>query len=256
MLAEPDGPAEGGDEMPATRDRLDSWESLSEWPLAVAAVLFLAAYAWPVLEPTAPRSWRDACELSNAVIWAVFIGDYVVRLALAPQRGRYVLRHVFDLLVLALPFLRPLRLVMLFRVLNRRAAAALRGRIVAYVTGASVLLVFCSSLAVLEAERGHPGANITKFSNAVWWSLSTVTTVGYGDHVPVTTQGRLVAVLLMIGGIALLGTVTASVASWLISRVEGVEDGAQAATRADVSALRDEVRELRALLAERLPVPS
>ena len=239
--------------MPATRDRLDSWESRTEWPLAAAAVVFLAAYAWLVLDPSGPADWRDACGVTNAVIWALFIGDYAIRLALAPQRYRYFVRHLFDLAVLALPFLRPVRLVMLFRVLNRRAAAALRGRIAVYVSSASVLLVFCASLAVLDAERGERGANITHFGQALWWSVTTVTTVGYGDRFPVTSQGRLVAVLLMIGGIALLGTVTASVASWLISRVEEVEDTSQAATRADVASLREEVRELRALLAERLP---
>lgn len=234
--------------MPATRDRLDTWETRSEWPLALAAIAFLAAYAWPVLDPSLPPWWRHACAAFNAAVWVVFIADYAVRLSLAPQRVRYFARHLFDLAVLALPFLRPIRLVVLFRVLNRRAAAALRGRIAVYAATASALLVFCGSLAVLDAERGHPGANITGFGHALWWSLTTVTTVGYGDRVPVTGQGRLVAALLMVGGIALLGTVTATIASWLVARVEDAEGAAQAATRADVAALAAEVRELKAIM--------
>jgi voltage-gated potassium channel len=237
--------------LPATRDQLDRWERVSEWPLALAAIAFLGAYAWPVLEPSLTSSWRHLCQLTAATIWVLFIVDYAVRLTLAPRRLRYFWRHLFDLAVLILPFLRPLRLVMLLRVLNRRAAAALRGRIVVYVSGASSLLIFCAALAVLDAERGHPGANIEHFGDALWWSVATMTTVGYGDHFPVTGEGRFVAALLMVGGVALLGVVTASLASWLISRVEDIEETSETATRADVAALRDEVRELRALLVER-----
>jgi voltage-gated potassium channel len=153
-----------------------------------------------------------------------------------PQRWRYFWRHLLDLAVLALPFLRPLRLLRLvlqFRILNRRAADSLHGRIAVYVSGATVVLIFCASLAVLDSERGHHGANIETFPDALWWSVTTVSTVGYGDRFPVTGAGRLVAVLLMVGGVALLGTVTAALASWLIGRAEEAEETAQAAKRAD-----------------------
>ena len=104
--------------------------------------------------------------------------------------------------------LRLLRLVFLFRVLNRRAENSMRGRITAYVATSTGLLIFSAALAVLDAERGAKGANITNFGDAVWWSVTTMSTVGYGDEYPVTTTGRLVAVALMIGGVALLGVVT------------------------------------------------
>jgi voltage-gated potassium channel len=84
--------------------------------------------------------------------------------------------------------------------------------------------------------------------------MTTVTTVGYGDRYPVTTEGRFIAGGLMLAGVALLGIVTASLASWLIDRVREVEEEAQAATRADVAALTAEVRALRAELAEGNPV--
>jgi Ion channel len=80
------------------------------------------------------------------------------------------------------------------------------GRI--YVAGGASLLAFCAALAVLDAERSSPDANIGDFGDAIWWAVTTMTTVGYGDHYPVTAAGRLVAFVLMIGGIALLGTVT------------------------------------------------
>jgi len=65
-----------------------------------------------------------------------------------------------------------------------------------------------------------PDANISDFGEAIWWAVTTMTTVGYVDHYPVTAAGRLVALGLMVGGIALLGTVTATLASWIVEAVE------------------------------------
>jgi voltage-gated potassium channel len=137
------------------------------------------------------------------------------------------------------------------RALNRRAANAFRGRIAVYVGCATVLLVFTASLAVLDAERGRRGATIESFGDALWWAATTITTVGYGDEHPVTTAGKFIAAGLMVGGIALLGTVTASIASWLVDRVRETEATARAATQADLDALRQEIRDLRVLLEAR-----
>jgi voltage-gated potassium channel len=238
-------------------DRLYLWESRAEWPLAIGALLFLAAYAWPVLDPGLPSGWHDTCDLVNLAVWVAFGVDYAVRLSLAPRRWDYFWRHLVDLGIIALPVLRPLRLlrlVILLKVLNRRAADSLRGRLSVYVPGATMLLVFCAALAVLNAERGRPGATIDTFGEAVWWAITTISTVGYGDQVPVTVTGRFVAAGLMVGGVALLSVVTASIASWLLDRVREVEETAQTATRADVAALTAEVRELKALLAARASV--
>lgn len=72
------------------------------------------------------------------------------------------------------------------------------------------------ALAVLDAERASEAANITTFGDALWWATATVATVGYGDFTPVTLEGRVVAVMLMIVGIGLVGTVTGAMASWLM----------------------------------------
>lgn len=225
---------------------LSAWERRSEWPLTAIALAFLAVYAWEVVADLHGAA-RAGTELAMDVMWAVFIADYLVRLALAPQRGRWFVRHLFDLAVVALPVLRPLRLVRLIAligVLHRGAGTALRGRITAYTAGGVTLLVLVSSLAVLDAERGAPGTPIRTYGEAVWWALATITTVGYGDLAPVTAVGRWAAVLLMIGGVALAGVVTATLASWIVSLVAEESAEQEAATRAQVEVLQRQVTAL------------
>ena len=225
---------------------LSAWERRSEWPLTAIALAFLAVYAWEVIADLHGAE-RAGTELAMNAMWAVFIVDYLVRLALAPQRGRWFVRHLFDLAVVALPVLRPLRLVRLIAligVLHRGAGTALRGRITAYTAGGVTLLVVVSSLAVLDAERGAPGTPIRTYGEAVWWALATITTVGYGDLAPVTAVGRWAAVLLMIGGVALAGVVTATLASWIVSLVAEESAEQEAATRAQVEVLQRQVTAL------------
>lgn len=234
----------------------DRWESVAEMPLTLLALLFLVAYAWPILDPDLARSWVVACQVVTWGAWVLFALDYAARLSLSRDRARFIRSNVFDLAVVALPILRPLRLlrlVTLLAVLNRYAGDNLRGKVAVYVAGSTLLILFVASLAVLDAERGAEGANISNFGDALWWAMTTVTTVGYGDRFPVTETGRFVAGGLMLAGIALLGVVTASLASWLVQRVAEAEEQAQAATREDVKtltgevvALRNEIKQLRA----------
>lgn len=149
-----------------------------------------------------------------------------------------------ELLIVALPFFRPLRLlrlVTLLSVLHRTVGGTLRGRVVTYVAGSAVLLVFVGALAVLDVEQSAPDAKILTFGDAAWWAITTNTTVGYGDPFPVTPIGRMVAAALMMSGIAVLGVVTASIASWLVQRVE---ESTEAAVESAEEPVRAEVREL------------
>lgn len=102
---------------------------------------------------------------------------------------------------------------------------------------------------MLDAERLHPGANIRTFGDALWWAASTMTTVGYGDRYPTTADGRAIGFGLMLEGIALLGVVTAAIASRLVNEVRVVDEVAQTATRGDIAQLRAEIAELRAALS-------
>ncbi|GAA4148452.1 potassium channel family protein [Leifsonia shinshuensis] len=232
---------------------LQHWRHLTEWPLTAAAAVFLVAYAWEVIGDL-HGSQLAVAETVIWITWAVFLIDYFVCLALAPQRWRWFYTHLFDLAIVVLPMLRPLRLlrlVTILAILQRSAGAAFRGRVIVYVVGAGGLLIFTAALAALDAERGMPGAHIETFPQAVWWAFETISTVGYGDYVPVTEVGKLVAVGLMIGGIATLGIVTATLASWIVERVAQTEIDMRAATRGQIRELSKQISELKALLDEK-----
>lgn len=203
--------------------RVEAWERRAEVPLLLLAAAFLAAYAWPILDPRLDGSLETGLSALGWAIWAAFAVDFGIRVALADQRRRYVVAHWYDVVLIALPMLRPLRLLRALafaRMLNRTAVRGLAGRVTTYVIGAAIAACGLGALAVLDAERGADDANITTFGDALWWSATTVTTVGYGDRYPVTTTGRFVAVVLMVVGIAVVGSITAAVAAWLVTNVE------------------------------------
>ncbi|MEE9098365.1 potassium channel family protein [Pseudarthrobacter phenanthrenivorans] len=227
------------------------WNRRSEWPLTVASLIFLAAYSIQVIANTESL----LIEVLIWVTWAVFVIDYLVNLALAPQRWRWFLRNLHELAIVALPALRPLRLlrlVTLLRVMHRFGGNALRGKVLTYVLGAAALLIYAGALAVLDVEENAPGSNLTTFGDAIWWALTTITTVGYGDHYPITVLGRCVAAGLMIGGVAVLGVVTASVASWMVQAVaeetQAELDAAEAPVQQELQKLTAQVLNLTALL--------
>jgi voltage-gated potassium channel len=233
--------------------RLQRWERRAEWPLAVAAVVFLVLFSRQVLVQPHGREAHIVWAI-NWAIWGLFFLDYFVRLYLATNRWHWFLRHLLDFAIVTLPLLRPLRLLrllVLIEVLQKAVGDAFRGRIVVYTLSGVVLLIYTASLAVFEKERYLPGATINSFGKALWWSVTTVTTVGYGDVYPVTNTGRVIAVLLMVGGISLVGVVTASLASWIIQRVAEQDALHQAVTVAHIEELRGEITALGQQLKER-----
>ena len=195
------------------------WTRVSEWPLAAAALVFFGIYAWLVIgEP--PTALEITIEVVLVIIWVMFVVDYVARLVLTTNRLQWFVRHLHLLAIVILPFFRPLyliRLVSLVGLLSK--ASAFRGQVTMYLVTASSMLILIASVAILDVEQDAPGALITSFGDAIWWAFVTITTVGYGDLYPVTTAGRLVAAGLMVAGIALLGSVTATFASWFVERV-------------------------------------
>lgn len=190
-----------------------------EAPLFAASLLFLLCYAVHVLARGIDPLWRDIALILTLVTWLAFAVDYAVRLVLSGQRLRFVTSHWLDTVVLALPLLRPLRMVKVYSAVQERRdepRLSLHARVMTYAGLTSALLGFAGALTVYKFERTAPGATIRTFGDAAWWTCETLTTVGYGDVAPVTFWGRAIAAGLMGCGLALLGAVTGSFSSWLL----------------------------------------
>jgi voltage-gated potassium channel len=237
--------------MPEESDepRVEVWERRTDLPLTVVGLAYLVTYAVQVLAFRGTDPGWFALDVVLWVIWGVFVVDFVGRLVLARNRWRFVARHPFDLLVVLAPFFRFLRLLRLVAVVSSLARVLrddFRGRVGSYLLVSVSLVGFVAALAVYEVERDAPDASITSFGEATWWVLTTITTVGYGDRYPVTTEGRFVAAGLMLGGIAILGTVTAAIATWFLEQV-GARDVAEALHPGEPTETELLLAEIRAL---------
>ncbi len=213
----------------------NTWHRHTQVLLMVASLVYLAAYSWRVIGGLEGPAHIIATGIILAT-WAVFIVDYLVRLSLARNRSAWFRSHLGTLAIALIPVF---RLVLLLQALTHvpgmrpSAGTRLRTQIMVYGAGAGVLLIYISSLAVLEVERGVPGGNIETFAEAVWWACVTITTTGYGDFYPVTTPGRLIGIGVMFSGVALAGIITAALASWILERAasRSSNDDAEPATR-------------------------
>ena len=192
--------------------RLQRWErATAPWLTALAVVALVAL----VLDAAADTDSRFLL-LIDYIAWAAFATDYVIRVVLAERRLHFVRTHPVDLFAVLVPAVRALRLVV---AVARLAALAQRTRSdrVLLTTGLlSATVVLAGAAVELEAEREAANATITTYGDALWWAVTTVTTVGYGDRYPVTAEGRVIAAVLMVVGIATMGAVTAAIAARLL----------------------------------------
>ena len=198
---------------------VERWEKASALPLAILAVAFMGLWALQVLAPLSSLGW-DLVEGAILVIWAAFIIDFAFRLYFHIDRKKFLRSNVIELVAIVVPafrFLRMLRVLMAVGLLTR-VVQSLQGRVNIYIAIVLPLLTFAGALGVFEAERGVPTSNIKTFADAAWWACVTVLSVGYGDFYPVSFEGRAIAVLLMLGGIAMLSVVTANLASYFLSQ--------------------------------------
>ncbi|MGP4004106.1 potassium channel family protein [Streptomyces sp. 8N706] len=201
--------------------RVQRWERYGQVPLLLASLLYLTAYTVLVLLPRLSPGGRTFWVAVTVCTWAAFAVDYAVRLALSSRRREFVRRHWLDLLVLLLPLLRPLRMVQVYAAAQARRPhprLTLEGQVMALASLTTLLLGYTGSLAVYQAERHAPGASIVSFGDAVWWACVTLSTTGYGDVVPVTVRGRVVAAVVMALGVGLIGAVVGVFSSWLVNR--------------------------------------
>ncbi|MFD4142714.1 potassium channel family protein [Streptomyces sp. NPDC058572] len=108
----------------------------------------------------------------------------------------------------------------LARLLGGRWWRTFHMRAVLWVSLATAVVLLAGSALIVPVEEGAPGATITSFPRAIWWSVETATTVGYGDMYPVTGWGRVIAAVVMLAGITTFGMVTAAIATWFVGKAE------------------------------------
>lgn len=194
-----------------------TWVQRTNTGLAVLGLGYLAIYSIQVINES-NQELVMKLEFAGNVIWAIFAVDLAVRLFESKSLKLFFRKNYIEILAVTLPFLRVLRML--------RVLLAIRGLKIfvvdrAKATGLYVALLaplswFTGAIVVLDVESKDPNSSINSIGEALWWSLTTITTVGYGDLYPVTLSGKIVAAVLMITGISLFSAGAAMFSSWIL----------------------------------------
>ncbi len=248
--------------MRGSADALNRFERQTAWPMLVLSLAIIPLLVIPLVVELSPNTESVIFAL-DWIIWAAFAVEYGVRLYLAPEKLPFVRKNVIDLVVVVVPFLRPLRVARSARMLRllragRVGVFLLRGidairdvltrHRLHYTLLVATFVTVGAGILVAEIERGAADSSITSIPDGIWWAATTVTTVGYGDMYPRTAAGRGVAVALMLVGVGLFGVLAGSLASFLIERGRSDEVRPDDIGLEDIAARLDRIeRRLEAL---------
>lgn len=177
------------------------------------------------------KSLDTVLTVMNGIFSAIFVADFLYRIVTAPSAGAYFFRHFgWADLVASVPLaqfkiLRVFRLVRVYRLLGDVGTRTVRRALIRDRAGSSlyvlllmgILVLEFGSLLILRVEQNAPGANITTASDAIWYTVVTISTVGYGDQYPVTEAGRLVGTAVIVVGVGIFGTFTGYLANFFLS---------------------------------------
>jgi voltage-gated potassium channel len=187
--------------------------------LSSLALVYLVTYSVQSIWHDTGTKWYFWLDLFGKFLWLLFAVDLIFRWFMTSPKKAFFRKNWLDTITVVVPQLRALRA---FRAFTGGSILSKKG----FLSGSAItsgilsilLIVWVGGLMVLNAERGAPGAQITTFGDSTWWGFETITTVGYGDFVPVTPEGRFFAVLVMFVGISVLGVVSATFASTLVKK--------------------------------------
>ena len=227
---------------------LAAWEERSSRPMFVASVLYLLAFAAPIMSTRIQEPYDGYLNILQLILWGLFAADYCIRLYLAPRRLYFITHNLMNLAIVLLPAWRIVSfLAMIYMTANRQYKRL--SELAVKLFGYTAIFIIMFALAIYSVESSEPGAMIRDLPTAYWWTFTTLATVGYGDVYPITGIGRVIAVVVMLYGVGMVAVATGALASWIIEKIGGGEEQEYPATKADVDDLRQEISELRALLA-------
>jgi voltage-gated potassium channel len=231
-----------------------------EWAIVALALLVIPVIL--IEESHSSVAWRDVAAAGNWVIWLGFATELTFVLKVAPRKKAALRAHWLDVAIVFLtaPFLpallSSLRLTRLMRLLRLLRLAALASRALSaqrmltsrqgfrYVALATILLVILAGFSVSIADREE----FTSPWLGMWWAVTTVTTVGYGDIYPTTVIGRIIASALMITGIGFLSLLTAAIASTFVSQDAAEEESEVAEVLATLKRIEERLERVEAQL--------
>ena len=227
---------------------LAAWEDRTSTPMFVASVLYLLAFAAPIMSTRIQEPYDGYLNIIQMILWGLFAADYCVRLYLAPRRLYFITHNLMNLAIVLLPAWRIVSFLAMIHLTANRQYKRL-SELGMKLFGYTAIFIIMFALSIYSVESSEPGAMIRDLPTAYWWMFTTLATVGYGDVYPVTGIGRVIAVIVMLYGGGLVAVATGALASWIIEKFGGREEQEHPATKADVDDLRQEISELRALLA-------
>jgi len=222
---------------------LDTYTARISPLLSTLALVYLATFSIQAIWYNPNATWYQWMTTFGLVLWALFAIDLLLRFIVAPVKSHFFLKNWLDTITVVVPQFRALRALRAFTsngIISKKSGLISSGGL-ASAALAALLVVWVGSVMVLNAERGAPNAEISNIGDAIWWAFETITTVGYGDFVPVTWNGRMLAVLVMLVGISVLGVVTASLSAALVKRSHKAPDR--------VDEILTELAEVKAALA-------
>ena len=227
---------------------LAAWEERSSRPMFVASVLYLLAFAAPIMSTRIQEPYDGYLNILQLILWGLFAADYCIRLYLAPRRLYFITHNLMNLAIVLLPAWRIVSFLAMIHLTANRQYKRL-SELAMKLFGYTAIFIIMFALAIYSVESSEPGSMIRDLPTAYWWTFTTLATVGYGDVYPITGIGRVIAVVVMLYGVGMVAVATGALASWIIEKIGGREEQEYPATKADVDDLRQEISELRALLA-------
>lgn len=246
-------------------EEAEGWQVLSQMEEWLEQPMIFLSFIWMILV-VVELVWTTSgvFALLGTIIWIIFIAEFLLRFALAPRKLSFLRRNPITIVALAAPafrFLTALRFLRLARGLRlvRIVGTANRGlnalrksfsrRGLGYVLVATAIIVLLGAGGMLAFEPAREIENgFSGYGDALWWTMMLVATAGTG-FMPETAEGRMLALLLSLYGLAVFGFITASFATFFIGQEAQAEDG-DVAGAGELAALRQEIQSLRLELRE------